>query len=220
MARSRAPSQSLGAAAPASSARAIASAGLAGRGSVRGLFGARVRGSWAGLPCLLRRHKSGMREQPTFRARQRMLPALRTADRQEKRASPTRAGSAAQSGQFPHRDSVQEIRSGDGRWRHRPAPYADCVADHGQGSRPSARQAPVRDAPPPLAVHQPPTEHSAKRAPEESQQLRAMTIVETGSILLAEQQNTIWQRGFRVQQDQCLGANVPRHGAEQADGRN
>ena len=48
---SRAPSQSLGAADPASSASATASCGLAGRGKVRGRFGARVLGNCGVFPC-------------------------------------------------------------------------------------------------------------------------------------------------------------------------
>ena len=67
----------------------------------------------------------------------------------------------------------------------------------GEMAAPARRKRPRRMLLPPLAVDQPPAEHSAKAAPKESQQLRAMPIVEAGRVLLTEQQ-------------QCRRAAAPR----------
>ena len=135
------PTQSLGAAAPASSASAIASAGLAGRGRVRGRFGARVRGSCAGLPWASAATRKARTADISRAADEAPSPFDRRSARNARRSEACRL-SSAQSGRFLAAMAAQEfdqaMGGGDiGTHRVRAAsPVMGKMASPARGKRP------------------------------------------------------------------------------------
>ena len=66
---------------------------------------------------------------------------------------------------------------------------------------------------------QPPADHSAKAAPKEHQQFRAVTRVEALARALAERKQAVRQRRLAIDPDQRLGADQVAAPARTADGR-